>query len=261
MLDLATDVQQGPISASDDNGFAYLAFAFLAKQKEYMKGVLTLVEAGLYRDAGLIVRSMLEGRAQLLWASKKPEERARQWQEFWPVSDWRKLNKSLKAGRSVSPDLQVKIDQGRSDLKDKFLTQNGRERLKKGRTLRSKDHWDNWTGHSYSELLDSCVSEPGENRVQEHDLKLLVYSPLSAWHHWDIGGFVEAIRREQSEGVVTYRHLQPDCRPGAEALAVAFQCLFQTLLAADRPLALEIEEKLESLLSDYLENFGDERRK
>ncbi len=254
-LDLAAGIQQP--SPTVDNAFTFMTFAYLGKQTEHMRGILTLVAAGLCRDAGLIARSMLEGRAQLLWASAKPEERAPQWQDFWPVSDWRKMNKELKAGLTAPHFLRSKIEQARAALEHKFLVDSGRQRLRRDMPLQSKDYWDNWTGHSYSELLDLCVSAPGKVPVKEHALKLLTYSPLSAWHHWDIGGFTEAVREKQADGTLTYAYTQPGSRPCAEALAVGFQCLFVTLSIANDPLGLGIGEKLENLLSDYLGALGE----
>ena len=257
-LDLAAAGIQQP-SPTVDNAFTFMTFAYLGKQTEHMRGILTLVAAGLCRDAGLIARSMLEGRAQLRWASAKPEERAPQWQDFWPVSDWRKMNKELKAGQSVSPALQAKIQQALSAHGDRFLRDSGCQRQGNGLTLRSKDYWENWTGHPYSELLDLCVSAPGEVPVPEHALKLLTYSPLSAWHHWDIGGFKEAVpvAEKIAGGTVTYAYTQPGSRPCAEALAVGFQCLFVTLDIANDPLGLGIGEKLENLFSDYCGALGE----
>jgi hypothetical protein len=175
-VDLAACTQHGAFSPREHKDFAYMAFSFLGKQTEHMRSILALVDAGLYRDAGLIARSMLEGRAQLVWASKDPEERGRQWRDFWPVADWRKMKKEQKAGRTVPPAVGAKIEQGLTDLNDKFLTASGRKRRENGQALRSKDYWDNWTGHSYSELLDLCVSELG-GQIRETALRLLVYAP------------------------------------------------------------------------------------
>lgn len=252
VLSLAVSLQEGTVSGRKEPDFAYMSFLFLKKQTEHMRGVLALADAGLYRDCGLIARSMLEGRAQLLWAGQEPDNRPRQWMEFWPVSDWRKMKKLKKAGRSVPSSTEARIEKARGALGDKYLKPTGVERRKNGQCLRSKDYWENWTGKSYSEVLDLCVGETEQGDVQEHLLKLATYGPLSAWHHWDIGGFAEAVRTASTDEASTYSYDGPSLRAGAEALAVAFQCLLQTLLAIEEHFVPGIRDNLETLLSDYL---------
>src|SRR2546427_11769576 len=56
--------------------WAFMALSYAYKQNEHARAVLALRESV---DAKLIVRSMLEGLAQLVWAANAPEERALLW--------------------------------------------------------------------------------------------------------------------------------------------------------------------------------------
>jgi hypothetical protein len=79
---LATDMLQhvNVDFEKDDAGFMILAF--ISKQIEHAESLLTLNNAGQYRDAFGLSRLMTEGLVQLNWALKKPEERPSFWRAF-----------------------------------------------------------------------------------------------------------------------------------------------------------------------------------
>jgi hypothetical protein len=240
LLGIACTVQQRQLEFRDDDYFGWMLFVFFAKQAEHARGILALTEKGLYRDAGLIARSMVEGFVQLLWACQEPQVRARAWKEFVYVSSWRKMLKDEQAGRPVASDGRAQIEELRCSHGQQFLTKEGLQRLQNGEPLRSKDYFENWTGRPYAQVFEE---------VKAKLLRLSVYSQLSDWHHWSPEIMGEAVDIDDESGRITY--LEPSPRNGALALANAFQALFQTLEHVDAHFRLNAGQKLNQLKQAY----------
>jgi hypothetical protein len=246
LLDIASAVQQRQLEFRDDDHFGWMLFVFFAKQTEHARGVLALTEKGLYRDAGLLARSMMEGLVQLLWACNDPGARALAWKEFTCVSSWRKIMKDQQGGHPVAAAVRAQIEEARLNHGQQFLTKKGLEHLKSGEELSSRDYFENWTGHSYAEVFE---------QVKAQSLRLLPYSQLSDWHHWSPEIMAEVVHIDDESGRITY--LEPSARSGALALANAFQALFQTLEHVDAHFGLNAGQGLNGLKEAYAARLGE----
>jgi len=233
LYDIASAVQQRQLDFRDDDHFGWMIFLFFAKQTEHTRGILTLAEKGLYRDAGLIARSMMEGIVQLDWASKDPQARALAWKEFMWVSSWRKMMNDEEASLPLPADERARIEAEVRNRGEQFLTREGRQRHKNGQPLRKNHYFENWTGQKLRPLFEDV----GLRKVY-----LLAYSELSIWHHWNQEIMAEAIHIDHERGRISY--LEPSPRAGALALANALQALFQTLEHVDAHFKLNVGKKL-----------------
>ena len=247
LLNVALAVQWRPLEFRVDDHFGWMLFVFFAKQAEHARGILALAEKGLYRDAGLIVRSMMEGFVQLLWACADPMVRARAWKEFTYVSSWRKMLKHEQAGRGVAPEVRARIEELLRTHGQQFLTEKGRRRLRNGKALCRKDYSENWTGRSYAELFREVE---GAGEAKEPILHLCAYSELSDWQHWSPEIMGQAVPIDSESGGATY--LEPSAMSGALAVANAFQALFQTLEHLDAHFRLNLSQRLDELRGAYV---------
>jgi len=227
--------------------FSRLVLFFFAKQNEHTSAILLLAARGLYRDAGLIARSMMEGVFQLLWTTHDPQLRAARWWEFSAVSSWRKMRKHEESGQPVDVKDREQIEEALRKSGPQFYSDSARMKIAAGRP--PKDPYCRiWTGHkNYSELFDQM-----KGRIW----RLMTYSPLSAWHHWDPEGFGEVIEWNRQTNECNYR--EPSARAGAEALSTAFACLTQTLAVLNQHFQLELDAKIEALKDDYSAAFAPE---
>lgn len=225
--------------------FSRLTLFFFAKQHEHATGVLQLCACGLYRDAGLIARSMMEGLTQLLWASQD-KARAVRWEEFSAVSGWRKMHKDEQSGHPADLKQRERIEVLLRQYGPLFYTKEARKKIAAGKKPSNDPYWRIWTGHrTHAEIF---------SEVRGNVWRLATYSPLSAWQHWDPEGFSDAIEREPGTGEMNYR--APSLRAGAEAVAVAFECLLQTFEIFDGHFELGHGPRIKALRRDYLAAFG-----
>lgn len=243
LLALGLSPRGQAFSISGEENFEFMIFCFLEKQIEHATAVLGLVDLELYRDAGLIVRSMLEGLVQLLWASQDTKERPTRWLEFSCVSDWRKLKKHERHGRAIAIHERNMVEKRIRELGYKFYTQKANKYLKASRSLPDDPYVSNWMGISYAK----CFKEANASNLLDSS-----YADVSAWHHWEPEGFGESIKMQSGANEVVYSLASPPLRAGAQALTNGFQCLFQTLEFADKRFDLGLRAKLDLLKRNYL---------
>jgi hypothetical protein len=226
--------------------FSRLVLFFFAKQNEHTSAILLLAAHGLYRDAGLIARSMMEGVFQLLWSTHDPQIRAARWEEFSAVSSWRKMRKHEESGEPVDVKTRELIEEALRKSGPQFYCDSARKKIADGRP--PKDPYCRiWTGHNYySEIFD---------QMRGKIWRLTTYSSLSSWHHWEPEGFGEAIEWNRQTNECNYR--EPSARAGAEALSTAFACLTQTLAVLNQHFQLGLDAKIEALKDDYSAAFDE----
>lgn len=247
LLVLGFSLREQAFSMSGEEDFELMISCFLEKQIEHAMAVLGLVDLELYRDAGLIVRSMLEGLIQLLWASQDINERPTRWREFTCVSDWRKLKKYERAGRETAIGKKDLVENRLCKVAHKFYTQRANKYLAASRPLPNDPYVTNWMGISYRK----CFQAVGAGSLLDFS-----YADVSAWHHWEPEGFGESIKVQPGANGIVYSLALPSLRAGAQALTNGFQCLFQTLEIADKRFDLGIRAKLNFLRRNYLK-LGD----
>lgn len=234
---LTYEMSSNPPPYKMDDHFAFMSLLFLSRQNEHANAILALVKYGLHRDGLLVVRSMIEGLAQLLWATQDAQTLALRWRAFVFVGDLRTMKAKIEMGEKADPGEQLKIEEGLRRYGHLFRT-------KRRRNGAGDDYCMNWTGQSYSKVL--------EDRAQDGRFLRLLYSPLSAWHHWSPDGIGQGIRRDGE--AITF--LAPSSEDAWTALATGFQCLFQTAQVTDIHLKLGFEKRLADLRELYLDSGG-----
>ena len=244
LLSVVGEIPPKNYSFDGSDHFAFMLLAFLAKQKEHARSVLYLTQVGQGRDAGLIVRSMIEGQAQLKWAAQDLQDRPLRWRAFPYICEWRRMNGILQDGGTVSPDVSARIQQDIEQYGKYFWTKKAREYRKTGRTL-PKDPYDrSWFGgRGYTQIFAE---------VDEEILKESLYSPYSAWHHWCPEGMAVALHHSSARA--TYS--PPTARDSALALAAGFRSLVPMAQATDDYLGLGFAIILQTLIDDYVRSIS-----
>lgn len=223
--------------AKDDH-LAFMTLCFLSKQIDHMKSILLLVPS---RDAILIARSMIEGLCQLLWAANSPEELPLRWRVYSAIYDWRLIKKKEALGEV--------IDKGQLDSTMDKVLRHGEMFLKnkyKGHgfqleDLRNDPFQNNWRD---GQSIESICVKVGGTKLYEK-----AYKRFSAWHHWDCTGLGQAIRRKENK--VIYTSLSES--DSAMALAIAFQCLIETIQLADSHFKLGLGKDITDMKERYIE--------
>jgi len=216
---LARD-SNSPINCEESDHFGLMSLTFLSRQIDHAESVLLLVPR---RDAVLIARTMLDGLYQILWAYGDPAERGFRWRAF-----------------AIEEDRQKSIEEALSEYGSMFL----RDKAKNGEQMADPYHW---TWHCGKRLRSLAVQVEGASSYDE------VYSDMSDWEHWGVGGMGSAISRPE-DGLVTFNSSSPDS--SAQALAVAFQCLIQTLGVVNAHFHLQKDEAIRDLQNSYMAALG-----
>jgi hypothetical protein len=227
VLDIANSSARD-IPVREDDDFGFMTMQFLYKQMQHSESVLHLVPS---RDAGLIARTMIEGRYQLLWTSQSPEERAKRWRSFSIIHDWRLIQGRLAEGIAVdSADIRSNRER---------LGEIGNLHLISKPKRNSMDPYHkNWRGGvTLSDMADATDRELYDGP----------YSELSDWEHWGVSGIGESISRR--DGHLTVNPTSE--RVAGLSLLAAFQSLLETLEHADAHFALNLTEKIQTIAREF----------
>ena len=225
------------IRYSEEDHLAFMALCFLGKQIDHANSILALIPS---RDAILIARSMIEGLCQLLWAAKDPRVLPLKWRAFAYVQDWRTLQSKLEAGEPVDPETRAGIESAVRQFGGQFLKGRPGSSWDSGAPIRTDPFHKDWkAGRQIRQICES---------VGGGDLYRRLYQPFSDWHHWGPAGLGAAIDREGDR--IFYSSLRPS--DTATALAVGFQCLWQTVELVDRHLDLALTARIADLRDEYV---------
>lgn len=219
--------------------WAFMALSYAYKQNEHARAVLALRESV---DAKLIVRSMLEGLAQLVWTANAPEERALLWRVYAWVHDWRLMKAAEERGEAVASDVTAAIVDGMREHGEKFMTAKAKEKLAKNKEIPDPYRHD-WSGKSARWLFEQAGG------AWYHES---MYRPFSDWHHWNTPGLMDRLGTTD-EGYTFTTRLSD--REMAECLAAAFACLTQATKITDRAARLGRADVLAELRAGYLREF------
>lgn len=240
LRELARAIPPNGFEYDEGNHFAFMCLIFVAKQKEHASSVLCLIDGEHYRDAGLIVRSMCEGLAQIKWAAFDIENRPLRWRAFAWICDWRTMNAKLAQGIPVKTEDHDTIREAIDRFGDQFLTRKALDCRRRGMPLPDDPYSKDWLGgRGYSTIFSEIKGEA---------LRQGIYSPLSSWHHWTCGEMGSVIERGSNR--VTW--LPPSDRHAARSLATAFQCLYEVVEVADIYLELGNSKQLGNIRDSFV---------
>lgn len=216
------------ISIQEDDDLGFMTGQFLCKQMLHAESVLLLVPR---LDAGLIARTMIDGLYQLLWTYLEPTERARQWRSFSVIEDWRLNQGRLGEGIPVDEMHIRRVETGLKEFGDLH-------RIKNQNPNSPDPYYKYWRGKtSLTKMADAVGRELYDGP----------YAELSDWEHWGVRGIGESISRQDN-------HITVDSnsdRVADRSLLAAFQCLFQTLGAADAHFSLNITKAVQALGQNF----------
>ena len=181
---------------SDENHFSFMAYCFLCKQIDHMRSVLIL---GKSKDVELIVRCMVEGLVQLLWASKDPEKRGAKWRNFAWVEDYRHMVNLETNDIIVTDERRNKISEGIASFGPIYYKASAKKALNKGNPLPKNPYQMNWIGISNREMFEALKGEFLYDNL---------YSSYSKWQHWSPGGIGQAL--DKKDGITAYMSGSPN---------------------------------------------------
>jgi len=234
-----------------DNGADIMALSFVTKQREHLRSIRVLIAAKQHRDGLLIARTMIEGRARLLWAFRDTPERTDQWLWFCAILDWRRMLDLEAKGVRVDPVAKAELAELVRKHGPSYLSPRVRKELAQaeanGKEYRlPEDPWDyKWTDTKVSEMF-------GE--VQGDRMYRGAYGHSSEWVHWGPQSVLGAFELgDWNAGAFT----EEDWRSAVEALRLACQSVLQCLEILDVHFSLGLAERIGGFWST-MERIRDE---
>ena len=223
------------IKYSKDDYLGFIIPAFLRKLEEQARSVQMLVFNDHGRDAELVARSMLETMISALWIARDPD-RARQWQGYAYIEDWRLAEKR--------PDIPISPE--RRQAIDNFLLKYGKFYEDPHKRGKSDPYYNNWRcGVSIRQM-----SKEVEGDILYNEL----YGPFSDWIHAGPKSVGLAIERRGT----TFKWNPAPPSVKATALCVSFQSIAEVLkiAVAHFHLNADIESEVSSLIEQYIQRFS-----
>jgi|SRR5581483_1022231 len=239
LLSLAHEIFQSPIRYNESDHLGFMSLCFVSAQIEHLTSIVTLVEAGQHKDAGLIARSMIEGMCLLVWAAREPLSRPLLWRSYALVQDFQLLGEKEKAGEKVDPSQKSDIMKQLEIYGENFFTKKAEKAKRKGLPMPQDPYRENWSGKKIREVC-------GE--VQGVLLYDKIYREVSQWIHWTPRGLGSTIHRE--DDWVRYSH--QSAKTAATALRSGFQALIESLTLLDNHLKLGFTNRLRELEDEYI---------
>jgi len=230
---LSTKAFDSQIKIPTRSHLRFVLVSFAVKQIEHSHSLLKL-ESSV--DTVLIARSMLEGLAQLLWVMKRSRRRPLMWRAFVYVLDWRLLQKQRLEGLHIDPVVARHNRRGIRQYGKWFLTKKARVALASGKPLPPDPYTKNWYGETEADIF----RDVGGAALLE-----AAYAPFSEWHHWRPGAFGRLLSFDKGTSTFTMTTSEPSQL--AEALAVGFQCLWETMQLFNKRHRLGIGRELQQL--------------
>ena len=240
LLVVAERALSQPVTFDASNHLAFMALSFAGKQVIHARSILILQGS---IDATLIARSMFEGLSQLLWAAQSPNDRPEMWRAFAFVRDWRNMAKQIAKGAIVPEDKRKHVEAGVNAFGHKFLTDKARKAKKAGRKLPDDPYAYGWYDESEKKVFQAVGGDVAYDEL---------YGPFSEWHHWRIGGFGSLVAHDDTSGKFSFNLSGQVPAMTETALASAFQCLLQTLIALDNIVSLGIANELSDIRQRYI---------
>lgn len=216
---------------------------FLEKMIFHMESLVILVNQSQDVDAPLMARTMLEGTALLIWASRESKERADDWRLFSCVEIRKDIEARRKLGEAITPEQGRFAEEAIARHGARFYRKGSQDKASKGEAPYRR-YWHGKGG------LDQIFKEAGGEDLYN------IYTRLSAWVHWSIVGMGNACK-ETEEGVTRFTPRSEDAI--RLALSAAFQSLIQTALLGDQAFGLGYHERLTEIGDRYIKRFSKKR--
>ena len=199
---------------------------FIYKQLDHAMSVIKLDPS---MDAGLVVRTMIEGVINLTWVLEKPDERVKDWFDYSTVYDFKLLERKESGGSLVSEDDKKEVIENYQQSAAAFLKRNGKphDSFRKGENL-------------------------GNISKNNNDLEYFYqnYKWFSDWVHWGSQSLRHAIEEKQDE--ISY--YEDDHVYRIPALVIAFASLLDIAVKTNEHFELEQTGSLEEISNKMLED-------
>lgn len=215
------------VEISSDDDFALMALCYLSKQVDHARAILLLGDSP---DTVLIVRAMLEGLVQLKWAAQEPAARAKKWRDFASVHNWRALRALMAQGEMVDSSVAHQIRQA--------LEATGEAFLKRTRPLPVVS--DAQQGDPFHPSW-VCMKTDQIFKAVDGEALYAIYKSFSDWQHWSIGGIGRSLV-PSANGIDYTAH---ENGWDLAALALTFQCLFETAELVKNHLGIGHDQQLQ----------------
>lgn len=244
---LAIDLFTPPVTYQRLDSADNMALSFVAKQREHLRSVRTLIAAGLHRDAQLIARTMLEAWGRLRWAFNQVPERTDQWFWFGAILDWRQMAKNKQDGIVVDPAdeaaLKPYVDQYGPNYFRKKIRDNIEKAQRDGTEYTIPD--DPWNKSEWTDTdLRSMLEELLEERLYD-----TFYRRTSEWGHSVSRAVLGAAdpQRSDSEEWGPDQFTDDDVVAGVWALGMACESLYRCLDELNKHFALGYNDRLDEV--------------
>lgn len=227
----------GETAYRPDDRFGFMALTFFRRQQHHVSSLKKLIPG---HDAALVARTMLEGMAQLLWASHKPAQRAGQWERFAAVADWRTLNAFDAFGTPVSDEDRGRVHEFRRKWGPDYETRRARGAKQEGKDLPDPYHSSWLKGVRLREVFEA---------IGGLDIYINTYRSFSDWHHWSPAGVGQAVEDSLHETRFNPHSLMV----AVVATLTATHCVYDTLKVLNDHFDLAGEERLHELRQKLVE--------
>lgn len=209
-----------------------MVVTFALKQRAHLRAVRLLVIAGLTGDATIIVRTMSEGLAQLLWAYRSLPEGPKMWFWYGIVLDWRHLHESVASGLPVEPATLSSVDALVAEHGYRFLTKVAQKCQEMEQPLPADPYRNRWHAPTMETIFESVGGET---------MYRTVYRPVSERVHWNPREMFRSLDRDV-DGRSGY--VMDDASSGLSALLFGLQSLLQCMEVADDHFNLNLTAEL-----------------
>ena len=236
-----------PIPYQFANSADLMALSFATKQHEHLRSVRALIAAGLYRDAQVIARTMLEAWGRLLWAFNAVPERTDRWFYFGAILDWRQMKRNKDADMMVDLEdeaaLKAYVDQNGPTYYKKEVRKRIDNAQQDGTTDKIPDDpWEqsNWAGWD----VRSMFEELGEGSLYDR-----FYRRTSEWAHSGPRAILIAadLQRTGTREWGPDQFTDNDVRAGAWTLSMACKSLLRALEVLNAQFSRGQDERLDDI--------------
>lgn len=253
LLELTDSVGSTPIQFGDPFGtieqedeasarsrYGFMILAFISKQDEHLRSVMTLIEHGHHRDATLIARAMSEGLAQLLWAShdKNRPEKPDLWFRYAIVEDWRQVQRKKADGVPVDPEEERLANRLIREWGPDYYSVKAKKKLAAGKALPADPYRRQWHDANVADIF-GAVKGMG---LYDH-----FYRPSSDWSHSSPRSILLGIDLT-GEG---FRYRQDDSLAAARALTAGIPALLQPLELLNNHFQLGLDTELTEITGHF----------
>ena len=241
---LMTELFTTRIPYKPSDGASVMALTFVTKQREHMRSVRLLIDAGQHRDSELIARTMIEGMARLLWAFNDSPKRTELWLWFGAILDWRQTLRNEAENTAVDQqekeELKKLVDQHGPNYYRKNVEKEANKAAEAGTIAELPS--DPWTREWTNASVESMFIEVDGRGLYEGR-----YRYTSEWIHWGPRAIFRAIQPAEW-GVAGFQEV--DWRSAISALQMATQSQMQCLQVLDYHYKLGISVRINELYEE-----------